>query len=59
MLWDEKEAPKAKYIIPPIANIGNGPSGLTYNPGTGLSDKYQGHFFLSRLPRRRERQRGA
>ncbi len=47
LLWDEKEGPKARYIIPPIANISNGPSGLTYNPGTGLSTKYAHHFFLS------------
>ncbi|MES2568965.1 MAG: PVC-type heme-binding CxxCH protein [Verrucomicrobiota bacterium] len=47
MLWDEKEGLKAKYIIPPIANVANGPSGLTYNPGTALGEKYQGRFFLS------------
>jgi quinoprotein glucose dehydrogenase len=46
-LWDEKEAGNARYIIPPIANIGAGPSGLTYAPGTGLSAKYNGHFFMS------------
>ncbi|MHA3770365.1 PVC-type heme-binding CxxCH protein [Verrucomicrobiota bacterium sgz303538] len=46
-LWDEKQAFKAKYIIPPIANLSDGPSGLTYNPGTGLSDKYNGKFYLS------------
>lgn len=46
-LWDEKEAANAKYIIPPIANIGAGPSGLTYAPGTGLSTKYNGRFFMS------------
>ncbi len=46
-LWDEKHAYKARYIIPPIANISDGPSGLTYNPGTGLADKYKGKFFLS------------
>jgi quinoprotein glucose dehydrogenase len=46
-LWDDKEAPNAKYIIPPIANIGAGPSGLTYSPGTGLSAKYNGRFFMS------------
>jgi quinoprotein glucose dehydrogenase len=46
-LWDDKEGQNAKYIIPPIANIGAGPSGLTYNPGTGLSSKYNGHFFMS------------
>jgi quinoprotein glucose dehydrogenase len=46
-LWDEKEAPNAKYLIPPVANIGDGPSGLTFNPGTGLSGRYKGHFFMS------------
>ncbi len=46
-LWDEKEALKAKYLIPPIANISNGPSGLTYNPGTAMGEKYRGRFFLS------------
>ncbi len=38
---------QAAWIIPPIANIGNGPSGLTHYPGAGLSDRYEGHFFLS------------
>lgn len=46
-LWDENEAPKAKYLIPPVANLADGPSGLTYNPGTGLSPKSYGRFFLS------------
>jgi len=34
------------YIVPPLHNIGSGPSGLTYYPGTGFSDEYQDHFFL-------------
>lgn len=46
MLWDEKEGVKARYIIPPIANIGNGPSGLTYSPGTALSARYNNSFFM-------------
>lgn len=47
LLWDDKEGRKARYIVPPIANISNGPSGLTFNPGTGLSKKYAGRFYLS------------
>ena len=47
LLWDDKEGRKARYIVPPIANLSNGPSGLTYNPGTGLSKKYAGRFYLS------------
>ncbi|MEQ1852783.1 MAG: PVC-type heme-binding CxxCH protein, partial [Chthoniobacteraceae bacterium] len=47
LLWDEKEGRKARYIVPPIANLSNGPSGLTYNPGTGLSAKFGRRFYLS------------
>ena len=32
--------------LPPVSNIGNGPSGLVYYPGTGMPAKYDGHFFL-------------
>src|SRR5678816_1114794 len=46
-LWDVNEAAKAKYLVPPVANFSSGPSGLTYNPGTGLSDKYNQRFFLA------------
>ncbi len=46
LLWDEKEGQKARYLIPPIANLSNGPSGITYNPGTGLSAKYARRFYL-------------
>ncbi len=34
-------------ILPPILNLADGPSGLTYYPGTGLPDRYAGHFFLA------------
>ncbi|MFN0018311.1 MAG: PVC-type heme-binding CxxCH protein, partial [Pirellulaceae bacterium] len=37
---------QAAYMLPPLANIGNGPSGLAYHPGTGLNDRYKGRFFL-------------
>lgn len=33
------------YVMPPLANFGNGPSGITHYPGVGLSDRYKGHFF--------------
>jgi quinoprotein glucose dehydrogenase len=46
-LWDDKLGQKARYIVPPIANVGNGPSGLTYNPGTGLGEAYKNQFYLS------------
>lgn len=34
------------YALPPLANIGNGPSGLTYYPGIGLPAQYNEHFFM-------------
>lgn len=35
------------YPLPPVCNIEDGPSGLTYYPGTGLDPKYAGHFFIT------------
>jgi quinoprotein glucose dehydrogenase len=45
-LWHPHWEGQAAYLVPPIANIGNGPSGLTYHPGTGFSDALKDHFFL-------------
>ena len=38
---------QAAYHLPPVAVLGNGPSGLTYHPGTGLSEEWHDHFFLA------------
>ncbi len=35
------------YIVPPLPNFGNGPSGITHYPGIGLNDKYKDHFFCT------------
>ena len=35
------------YIVPPIINLADGPSGLVYYPGIGLPERYRGHFFLA------------
>jgi quinoprotein glucose dehydrogenase len=45
-LWYPHWKGQAAYIVPPIANLANGPSGLAYNPGTGLPAQYAQHFFL-------------
>ncbi len=45
-LWTPWFEGQAAYIVPPIANIPDGPSGLAYNPGTGLSHRYEDSFFL-------------
>ncbi|WP_425237857.1 HEAT repeat domain-containing protein [Ulvibacterium sp.] len=37
---------QAAYIIPPIANFHNGPTGMAYNPGTALGKDWLNRFFL-------------
>jgi quinoprotein glucose dehydrogenase len=34
------------YIVPPIANVSDGPAGLVCYPGTGLGEQYKNKFFL-------------
>jgi quinoprotein glucose dehydrogenase len=46
-LWNPYDsATTPAYVIPPIANVSDGPSGLVYYPGTGLDETWQGSFFL-------------
>lgn len=40
--WDGQAA----FLIPPVDIIGNGPSGVSYFPGAGFSEKYNDHFLL-------------
>ena len=40
--WDGQAA----YIIPPIMNYHNGPTGMVYNPGTALGSEWKNKFFL-------------
>ena len=44
---EETSAVQPAAILPPIANLGDGPSGLTFYPGVGLPDRYKGHFFMA------------
>jgi len=37
---------QAAHVLPPIAPYHAGPAGMTYNPGTALSEKWQDHFFV-------------
>lgn len=46
-IWHPPHEGQPAYIVPCITNLGDGPSGLTYYPGLGLSDRYQNHFFLA------------
>ena len=44
-IWEPYNEDTPAYIVPPIANIGDGPSGIAFYPGTGLSDFFKDRFF--------------
>jgi quinoprotein glucose dehydrogenase len=47
-LWHPAPDNTAAYLLPPLANVSDGPSGLTYDPGaTLLPDEFRRHFFLA------------
>ncbi|MBX9680918.1 MAG: HEAT repeat domain-containing protein [Gemmataceae bacterium] len=46
-IWHKQHANQPASHLPPLEHVGNGPSGLTYEPGvTQLAEKYADHFFL-------------
>jgi len=45
-LWMPRFPGQAAYIIPPVTNILDGPSGLVFNSSAAFSSRYQNHFFL-------------
>ena len=51
-LWKPRFDTQASYLTPPIVNYSDGPCGFKYNPGTALSEEYQGHFFLTHFPKK-------
>lgn len=44
--WDMDSPLRPRAILAPAGWVSKGPSGLAYNPGTGLSDKWDNHFFV-------------
>ncbi len=49
-IWHVRTRPERDYpawTLPPLAHVGSGPSGLAYAPGTGLSNEWDGRFFMS------------
>ncbi len=45
-LWEPLHAEQPFYIVPPIANLTDGPSGLAYYPGTGFGDELKDKFLI-------------
>jgi len=46
VLYKPRWEGQAAYIIPPITNFHNGPTGMVYNPGTALGSAWKNKFFL-------------
>lgn len=45
-MWQPKNDDQPAYIVPPVANLTSGPSGLTYHPGTGFLESEAGRFLI-------------
>lgn len=45
-MWSPRNDSQPAYIVPPLANITSGPSGLTYHPGTGFLESEAGRFLI-------------
>lgn len=46
-LWVPSFPGQAAYLVPPIANIGDGPSGLVFDSGTSLPGALRNRFLLA------------
>lgn len=45
-IWHTRNDTQPASIVPPLAHIAKGPSGLVHYPGTGLPAEFAGAFFL-------------
>ncbi|MGK0184310.1 MAG: quinoprotein glucose dehydrogenase [Verrucomicrobiales bacterium] len=45
-LWKLRHAGQPEWILPPVAHLTNGPSGMVFNSGTSLPDRYKNHFLV-------------
>ncbi len=45
-IWHPLHEEQPAYIVPPIANFADGPSGFAFDPGTGVDDSVRGQFLL-------------
>lgn len=45
-MWAPLNDAQPAYILPPVANLTSGPSGLTYHPGAGFMEEEAGRFLI-------------
>jgi len=46
-IWEPFHDEQPAYLVPPITNFADGPSGLAYYPGTGFGDRLKDTFLLA------------
>ncbi len=46
-MWEPRNDAQPAFLLPPLVNLSDGPSGLAYNPGTALRASERGQFFLA------------
>jgi quinoprotein glucose dehydrogenase len=46
-MWHPRHAEQAAFLLAPICNIEDGPSGIAYYPGTGLNESFRGSIFIT------------
>ncbi|MCB1095207.1 MAG: HEAT repeat domain-containing protein [Verrucomicrobiae bacterium] len=45
-LWKLRFAGQPEWILPPVAHLTNGPSGMVFDSGTSLPERYKNHFLV-------------
>ncbi|WP_236621168.1 PVC-type heme-binding CxxCH protein [Rhodopirellula sallentina] len=45
-LWEPHRNDQPAHLVPPIANLTDGPSGLAFYPGTGFGDRLKNRFLI-------------
>jgi len=45
-LWQPREAGTPAWVLSPVMNIPDGPSGVVHNPGTGMPEEYRDAFLV-------------
>ncbi len=46
-LWNANNDNRPAYLLPPVSNIEDGPSGITYYPGSGLNSSFDDTIFIT------------
>lgn len=45
-MWEPANDAQPAFMLPPVANLTSGPSGLSYHPGAGFLEAEQGRFLI-------------